>query len=686
MAVINQDMMPPVPPMHHPPGHQAIHPTEVPRAFHPQHPHTPAPVNPAQLADEMARLRMNATNLAAANDQKARSFTPHKDFEVRVPAQYVGYTFFKADVPPGQKPTWSHAERTRMHLSQPDLIKMVQRKGKKLSSAQQYQTLKKLRRTHVDQLINEHRQSDPRFEWTCVYVNEDEKPFKGKNSRRGDYETVSMDVILMRKPVDTAHPNPKTLNIGVENSGLPFTAKDKPTTNVEELLARGEQQQASHDFMKSAHLARAGMQQGQTPGMVNQPAQQQQQQLHPQFQQQMPSQAQLNHPQGHPAGIRPQMNQVHQASLPRGMPAAVHQQPEFLNNSKSVPSKGPEIEILQQGMGGFPADMNTNMNTPRQAQGSNSAQNLFAQHLNQQRLSKENFARVNAAHGGLSGHGGIPHQGGIPQHGDIPRQGGLPHQGGLPRQGGVPGHGPIPAHAGIPNHGAVPNHAAIPRAPNVPEAEHEWGPENSSIGDDESIFLDEEDLSSITDGSSGEEDDGGVHEGDADLHGKAQPWRGSLFRRHSSKSRRQEPVYRTHYRKHSKTGVEGRNGRTKYPAGYIDVVPAESKNSTNRLSKVHTREVARPARDRPKIIHSASDNFDMVAYDEKYRGLRARNDIRTRILDDREARVERREKLVDYRTQMLDDRLDEARYLNRCMSMRESGGFYPRRYYLRDAL
>ncbi|KAI9043409.1 uncharacterized protein KD926_003560 [Aspergillus affinis] len=674
MVVINQDMMPPVPPMHHPPGHQAIHPNEAPRAFHPQHPHPPAPVNPAQLADEMARLRMNANNLATANDQKARSFTPHKDFEVRVPAQYVGYTFFKADAPPGQKPTWSHAERTRMHLNQADLIKLVQRKGKKLSSAQQYQTLKKLRRTHVDQLINEHRQSDPRFEWTCVYVNEDEKPFKGKNSRRGDYETVSMDVILMRKPLDTAH-NPKTPNVGVENSGLPFTAKDKPTTNVEELLARGEQQQASHDFMKSAQWTRAGMQQGQTPGMVNHPAQQQQQQqLPPQFQQQMSSQAQaqLNHLQGHPAGIRPQVNQVHQAPLPRGMPAAVHQQPEFLSNPKSVPSKGPEIEILQQGMGGFPANMN--MNAPRQTQGSNPAQNPFAQYLNQQGLGKENLA-----HGGLPGHGGIPHQGGLPH------KGGVPHQGGIAHQGGIPGHGTIPTHAGIPNN-AVPNHAAMPRAPNVPEPEHEWGPETSSIGDDESILFDDEDFSSITDGSLGEEEEEGEHEGDADLHGKTQPWRGSLFRRHSSKSRRQEPVYRTHYRKHSKTGGEGRNGRTKYPAGYIDVVPAESKNSANRLSKVHTREVARPARDRPKIIHSASDNFDMVAYDEKYRGLRARNDIRTRILDDREARVERREKMVDYRTQMLDDRLDEARYLNRCMSMRERGGFYPRRYYLRDAL
>ncbi|PLB44270.1 hypothetical protein P170DRAFT_440581 [Aspergillus steynii IBT 23096] len=657
-------MMPPVPPMHHPPGHPTVHPNEAPRVFHPQ---TSTPIDPTHLADEMARLRMNVNDLAAGNDQKTRSFTPHKDFEVRVPAHYVGYTFFKADVPAGQKPTWSHVERTRMHLTQLDLAKIVQRRGKKLPSAQQYQALKKPRRTHVDQLINEHRQSDPRFEWTCVYVNEEERPFKGKNSRWGDYETVSMDVILMRKPMDTANLTPKTPNMGAENSGLPFTAKDKPTTNVEELLARDEPKQVNRDFMKSASWAMPGMQQGQTPGMVHHAAQQQ---LPPQFQQQMPPHAQLNHPQANLAGARPQVNQAHQNPLQQGMAAGVHQQPhhqqsQFHDNAKSVPSKGPEIEILQHGMGGFPAGMNMNMNAHRQAQGHNPAQNPFGQPLNQQCPGKENFAhRVNTA------------QGGMPAQVEIPRQGGIPHQ------GGIPGHGTIPAHAGIQTHRAVPTHAAIPRAPNAPEAEPEWGPETSSIGDDESIIFDDEDVSSITDGS--EEEEG--HEGDADLHGKGQPWRGSLFRRHSSKSRRQEPVYRTHYRKHSKNGMEARNGRTKYPAGYIDVVPAESKNSSNRLSKVHAREVARPSRDRPKIIHSASDNLDMVAFDEKYRGLRARNDIRTRILDDREARVERREKLVDYRTQMLDDRLDEARYLDRRMSLRERGPYYPRGYYLRDDL
>lgn len=678
MAIINQDV-PPVPPMHHPPGHQAVHPNEVPRVYHPQ---TPAPINTANLAEQMARFHMNANNVAAGHEQKARGFTPHKDFEVRIPPQYYGYTFVKAAVAPGQKPNWSHVESTRMHASQTDLMKMVQRRDKKLPSAQQYQALKKARRTHVDQLINEHRRNEPQYEWTCVYVNEEEKPYKGKNYRRGDYETVSMDVVLMKKAIDRANHTPKTPTVGVENAEMPFTAKNKPTTNVEELLARDEPNQVKRDFMKSAQWAMPGMQQGQTPGMARHAAQQQ---LPPHFQQQMPSHAQLNqHLNQHQtnlAGLRQQANQTHQHQMPQGMPAGTHQhqQPQFHDNAKSVPSKGPEIEILQHGMSGFPANMGMNMNAHRQAQGQHPAQNPFGQPIDQQRPGKENFAHgVNAAAGT---------HGGMPVHGEIPRQGGMPHQGGIPSHGAIPSHTGIPNHTGVQNHGAVPTHAAIPRAPKAPEAEPEWGPETSSIGDDESELFDDEDYSSITDGSS--EDEEAAHKGDADLHGKGQPWRGSLFRRHSSKSRRQEPVYRTHYRKHSRThsnGVEGRNGRTKYPAGYIDVVPAESKNSSNRLSKSHPREIARPARDRPKIIHSASDNFD-----EKYRELRARtNDLRTRILDDREARVERREKLVDYRAQVLDDRLHERLHEARCfprrLSLREPRAYDVRPYYLRDDL
>ncbi|THC92239.1 hypothetical protein EYZ11_008300 [Aspergillus tanneri] len=554
----------------------------------------------------MSRLHVNADSFVA-NDQKARSFTPYKEVEPRAPPQYVGFTFFKADTAAGQKPTWSHAERTQMHLSQTDLLKMVQKRAKKFSATQQYQTLSKLKRTHVDQLINQLRQRDPRGEWTCVYIKEEDKPFKGKNSRRGDYETVSMDVVIMREPVDPSYP--KAFNVGPVNPEQPHQVKERIPTNVDGMVAHDEPRQVNVDLEKHAAWAIPGLHQGQMPAMMNNNPHQA---PPPRLQQHVPHHQ--THHQVHPE----QGPHVNQGSFPQGMPAGVHPQPDMQHHAQAMPGRGPGIEVLQHGAEGLPG----NMNPHRQGQGLNHGHNPFGQNM-KQHLGRESF--------------------------------------------------PHPLHV---NHGSN-----IPRAPTVPEPEPEWAPESSSIGDDESVLFDHDEVSSITDGSEAEE---GEEYDDADRE-KSQPWRGSLFRRHSSKARRNEPAYRSHYRKHSKTGHEAKHGRVRYPAGYIDVVPAESKNSTHRQANIHSRELSRPARERPKIIHTTSDNLDLVTLDEKYRGLRARNDIRSRILDDREARVERREKMVDYRTQMLRERLDEVR-LNRSLSLHESGPFYPRRYYLHDAL
>ncbi|OJJ51074.1 hypothetical protein ASPZODRAFT_138197 [Penicilliopsis zonata CBS 506.65] len=115
---------------------------------------------------------------------------------------YEGFTFSKAEPEvPGQKASWTRANKIKMRLSQNDLAKMVQKKTRKHSAAKQYQGLSILRRAHVDRLIEERRResNDPKFEWYCAYVSTDEKAFKGKGARPGDYETVSMDVIVARK-------------------------------------------------------------------------------------------------------------------------------------------------------------------------------------------------------------------------------------------------------------------------------------------------------------------------------------------------------------------------------------------------------------------------------------------------------------------------------------------------------
>ncbi|CAG7928871.1 unnamed protein product [Penicillium olsonii] len=118
---------------------------------------------------------------------------------------YEGYTFVKANPVPGQDASWHRVKRTPMCRSQPDYFNMIQKRATKKSAAVQYQKISSnARRAHINQLIDEQRQMNPMVEWTCVYVKEHAKPSNAPNARRGDYETVSMDVIIMQismKPI-----------------------------------------------------------------------------------------------------------------------------------------------------------------------------------------------------------------------------------------------------------------------------------------------------------------------------------------------------------------------------------------------------------------------------------------------------------------------------------------------------
>lgn len=119
---------------------------------------------------------------------------------------YEGYTFFKADPAPGQDATWNRVERTPMFQSQAAYFQKIQRRATNKSAAQQYQDISSnTRRAHINQLIDEQRHMNPFVEWSCVYVKEHTKPSKARNARRGDWETVSMDVIIMHRSMKTAY-------------------------------------------------------------------------------------------------------------------------------------------------------------------------------------------------------------------------------------------------------------------------------------------------------------------------------------------------------------------------------------------------------------------------------------------------------------------------------------------------
>jgi hypothetical protein len=113
---------------------------------------------------------------------------------------FTGFSFSKAMLK--ESATWRCVKRVAMHLNQEEYFKMVQKRANKKSVALQYQSLSSdTRRAHINQLIDEQRHKNPLVEWSCVYIKEHKKLFKSQNARRGDYEIVSMDVIIMQTPM-----------------------------------------------------------------------------------------------------------------------------------------------------------------------------------------------------------------------------------------------------------------------------------------------------------------------------------------------------------------------------------------------------------------------------------------------------------------------------------------------------
>ncbi|KAJ5179049.1 hypothetical protein N7492_002259 [Penicillium capsulatum] len=153
----------------------------------PQHPFASVPSDHSSNSPHLAAIQMPGPAINLAPDTNI----------------YEGYTFFLADPIPGQTATWTRVERTQMHLPQSEFYRMVQKRATKFSAAQQYQNLFDIRRAHVNQLIHEKRRIDPQLEWSCVYAKESDRPSKPRNAHPDDYETVSMHIILMKRPMKT---------------------------------------------------------------------------------------------------------------------------------------------------------------------------------------------------------------------------------------------------------------------------------------------------------------------------------------------------------------------------------------------------------------------------------------------------------------------------------------------------
>ncbi|KAJ5310170.1 SNF7 family protein [Penicillium atrosanguineum] len=175
----------------------------------------------AQPSQVSPQIRTNTVHFDDQNDSCSTRIPIPSLEQAPNTTVYEGYKFFKADPSPGQKAAWTRVERTKMHLDQSEFYKMVQKRANKVSAAQQYQNLSDTRRAHVNQLIHEQRRSDPNVEWSCVYAKERDRPAKARNAHRNDYETVSMDIILMRRPMKTKS-YPRTPMGDLVDLGVPF--------------------------------------------------------------------------------------------------------------------------------------------------------------------------------------------------------------------------------------------------------------------------------------------------------------------------------------------------------------------------------------------------------------------------------------------------------------------------------
>ncbi|KAL8951724.1 MAG: hypothetical protein Q9222_002337 [Ikaeria aurantiellina] len=125
---------------------------------------------------------------------------------------YEGYNFERISPQhPNEKATWSLVTKTRMPVSQSELLAMVNKQKRKRSSAAwellQSDEMKGYKRVQVDELINNRTRSDPRFEYTLAGLKLDQT-----RDKRGNRSTSAFQVILKRQlRKDLANPGPMSL-------------------------------------------------------------------------------------------------------------------------------------------------------------------------------------------------------------------------------------------------------------------------------------------------------------------------------------------------------------------------------------------------------------------------------------------------------------------------------------------
>ncbi|GAD93202.1 hypothetical protein ANI_1_1472124 [Paecilomyces variotii No. 5] len=591
------------------------------------------------LRTQMAKLNImnniSSTNITSTKTEKpdeqgqsSKTSTPQGS-DPNTPF-YEGWTLYRADPQSEeQKPSWRQATRSKMNLAQTDLSDMVQKRKKKIPFAEQYQDLGKFKRAHVDLLIKDREtKDDARFSWTCVYVDVVNRPAKGKGTRRGDYETISMDVIIVRRlrpgtPVRSVERSPSRPAFGEViylQSPLPspLPIEDKvPTHHGMESTTQavfGNGQQRAHSFANAApstgphfhHPSNPAYSMGsQTPvSSLGVPAP-------------MPPTLQ---PANHPAAVHMNM----------GM-AGARPHPEFgTHNGAQTPHLGmqPPHPGAQS-----PHTQPPHAGTPsfREPQGNNnpSPQGYF------------DF---------------------------VPPQNPAAH----PRTPASPSPFPDVIKREPRGRPCVSGPKILHAAPKssrsrAPRVELDWPPEDSSVGDDESILFEIDYDSSATEESS-------------DGFEKISMPRSSRHGQHSPRHERYQMVYRSHSeRSHSSKGSsktahrddQRRKGRAE---DIVEIIPENSLRARRKSRSRSRASAGAVALARPRVTYSDREELrDSVlattplsslkaelAYLEMLRDqerrLRDMEHVTSRRLAEREDLLRLREEDLDYREREVDDR------------------------------
>lgn len=715
------NMIPPIPPEHFPPIHQE----GPPRVFH--HP----PQRPIDIIQGSTQSigqnavgngilgQMNNLNIDGHSSAKAKGGMEQGqpmqgiqplDMSATTPS-YEGWTFYRADPEmSGQKPTWSRATKTKMYLSQDELVKMVQKSKKKTTVTEQYQNLSKFKRAHVDRLIEDHKRqdNDPRFDWTCVYIKVDGKLVKKRGSLRSDYEAISMDVVIMRKlrpniPIKAA----AGASSGSKNAfgelvdlNTPSKAKDKDQNKSDNHNGSPDTRTMKGMPIDSQRFGQGFGQRVPPPGMTNT------------AQQQMPSPI-PPHPapsQGHIiGGQRPMATPGQQVPGPQDPPVCSHPVGMYGGIGPAGANSPVGIEMLHGGthprpqeppVGGQPTGMHGGSGA---AGVQNSMLNCGTQHGPQGRSV-----------------GGQP----AGMHGSIDAAGAKNNPIGIEAiNSGTPGPGPFhptqrPGDTILPR---TPFPNDFPKKQNKTEPpfaepkilnssrpakspkEHQTlemdsPPETSSVEDVESELFEQDEESSATEGSY------------EDRHEKPQ-LRGSLHlqRRFSKRDHYNEPSYRAHHRKHPHRHIyyPGEGNRNRYPVGQVDLLPENSLRAHRERGKTRATD-ALLDRARPRVTYGDRGNYGNsilpisteIAYiDEMIREKereqewerarerekdieRALNEhMRNRELRNREERLLRRERELEYRERKFDEKVEARLMGNR---VREYPSYHRYGYGSRD--